>query len=242
MLIASTSTDWLLIALGLVAMNAWGIPMIFRGGSAWRKFGPRHPVQIVAPRRLLGALLAAARGDSFHHKMPARTAFLLGGFFAFLSLSVFPAVFGLDAVNPWAISRRADSGCGVVITAEDLDALGGWQAELTRVVDDGSHCHATWSLGARAELSVDLGPGGSFSAGTLAERRRRNARSRDRGSVSTHGDDALRVTSSVWDTVYGDFDGLQLRLQTSPGTLSKSQIDALLDRARDRCKRLGRYR
>lgn len=88
---------------------------------------------------------------------------------------------------------------------------------------------------------MDLGPGGSFPSGTLRERRARNERSRTRGEVTELGDDTLRITGGTWDTVYADLDGLQLRIQTSPGVLNAKKIDALLSTVRKRRGRLKRY-
>jgi hypothetical protein len=141
-------------------------------------------------------------------------------------------VFHWDAVNPRAIQRRADSACRKLVTAEEIFELTGRRTELARIVDEDRHCRARWNDERGVVFELDIGPGGSFPAGSLRDRRDREARRSNPREIRELGEHALWMLDRRRQTIHADL-GVPVRAVVE-ADVSQAELERLVTSMRSR--------
>jgi len=234
------------LALALLFMLVFlvvGLSTLSVGRRVAREFGPETRMRIPRRRGALEAWISDQTGAGFSS---AKNFVRIGWVWLLLSPLAFPLVYGLDAFNPVAIARRAKSVCRQLVTPGDLRTIKGWNVELDSIVDEGGHCRARWvkseGKGTTPALSLDLGPGGSFAAGSLRERRARNQRSSTPRPVRDLVEGTVWLSGPSRETVFLELGDVALRLEIDAGALSRDELRELVARILDRHELTENYR
>jgi hypothetical protein len=219
---------WVVTAICVVTFALLGVSVIVSGRAVVREYGPETRMRFPLRRGVVEEWIQEQTGAG---TTSARNMVRIGWLMVFGSLGYIPA-FHWDAINPMAIHRRANSACRTLVTAEEIFELTGRRAELAHIVDEGRHCRARWEDDRGAVFELEIGPGGSFPAGSLRDRREWEARRSHPREIRELGEHALWMLESRRQTVYADL-GVPV-CAVVEGEVSQAELDRLVKSMRSR--------